>query len=69
VHAVCQQLVEQLSSSRCQLQSLDLSANKLGPRAASAVAQTLEQNTSLLFLDLGSNEIGAEGAQTLGKVL
>ncbi|KAL1515158.1 hypothetical protein AB1Y20_004219 [Prymnesium parvum] len=51
------------------LERLDLTANAIGDRGASAVARGLARNASLLSLILGDNEIDAEGAEQLASAL
>ncbi len=48
---------------------LDLSYNQVNDLAAQAVAGLIAANTSLRFINLAGNSIGAEGAKHLAKAL
>ena len=51
------------------LQSLDLSQNKIGPKAATALGYALSCNSLLSTLHLGHNEIGPDGCVSFAQVL
>lgn len=57
--------------AKCQilLQSLDLSRNKIGPKAATNLGNALSCNSLLSTLQLEQNEIGPTGAVGLAKGL
>ena len=51
------------------LQSLDLSQNRIGPKAATALGYALSCNSLLSTLHLGHNEIGPDGCVSFAQVL
>ena len=48
-----------LGADGCGLEELHLPSNKLGAEGAALIANSLVTNTSLRFLNLWGNEIGA----------
>ena len=59
-----------LSIQKCEilLQSLDLSQNKIGPKASTALGHALSCNSLLSTLHLGDNEMGPDGCIGLAQV-
>jgi len=60
---------EVLSSKTCNLQSLHINDNKIGPLGIGAIAQALLLNKSLLVLNMTNNEVGQEGAVALADAI
>ncbi len=48
---------------------MDLSKNNLGNEGIDALARGLKTNWSLIYLDVGSNDVTFEGAQNLFRSL
>ena len=51
------------------LQKLNLYMNEMGDAGISTIAEALEKNTSLTWLDVGGNNIGPKGADHVSRML
>jgi Ran GTPase-activating protein (RanGAP) involved in mRNA processing and transport len=68
LHSGTQEIAAGLAQNR-SLQRLLLATNNLGPREAAVLAEPLEDNCVLEYLDLSDNEIGDEGVESLAEAL
>ena len=62
----CQSLGKFLISEKCVLESLILANNKTGHFGAKAIANALTKNSSLIHLDMTTNDIDDDGLRYLG---
>ncbi|KAL8992590.1 MAG: hypothetical protein Q9188_007554 [Gyalolechia gomerana] len=67
--AACQALAKYLATENCSLQSLYLSNNPVGDKGATALAEGLRHNTSILRLSVRSSGLKSPGAITIMEVL
>lgn len=58
-----------LAAEDCRLESLSLANTKLGGKLTKTIANALENNTSLTFLDLNHADIGIRGCKAVSKML
>ena len=67
----CMYLITRLlRDPNCNIKKLDLSINYISQRGIKILADALENNTSLLELNLSDNKlIGSQGINYLGKML
>jgi Ran GTPase-activating protein (RanGAP) involved in mRNA processing and transport len=54
---------------RSRMTSLNLSDNAIGPAGATALADAMRLNSTIMALDIGRNEIGAIGARSIASAL
>jgi len=64
--AMC--MARAIEKCKILLQSLDLSQNTIGPKAATALGYALSCNSLLSTLHLGQNEIGPDGCIGFAQV-
>lgn len=65
----CKALGKYLIGESCVLESLILANNKTGHFGAKAIAQAIPKNTTLLHLDMTTNDIDNEGLRFIGEAL
>ena len=51
------------------VETADLSANRLGPDGAKALASSISESTTLKKLDLSENHLGSDGAQAIAAAV
>ena len=61
----CEAIHDILTSKYCVLESLNLSANRVGHYGAKALSQALAKNRTLVHLDLTKNEIDDNGLKMI----
>jgi Ran GTPase-activating protein (RanGAP) involved in mRNA processing and transport len=65
----CQSLTKVLKSEYCALESLILNNNRTGYFGALAISDSIENNRTLVHLDMSTNDIDDEGLALIAKAL